>query len=138
MSSQDKVLEGALEFDERLRAVAKIDGRYDIGAYRFVFDGLNHTISKLSEARHVTALELLQGIRDLAKEKFGFLARTVLESWGVRETSDFGEIVFSLVGYGLMGRTDEDRREDFDDVYDFAKVFDEEYLAELPGQVKLN
>ena len=138
MSSQKKILESALEFDERLRALAKIDRRYDVEAYRFVFEGLNHTLSKLPEPRHVTARELLDGIRELAKEKFGFMARTVFDNWGVHHTSDFGEMVFSLVNYGFMGKTDEDKREDFDSVYDFKKVFDEEYIAELPLYVKIN
>jgi uncharacterized repeat protein (TIGR04138 family) len=138
MAGHDDIVENVLEMDDRLRAVARIDGRYDAGAYRFVFEGLNHTLSKLPEARHVTARELLDGIRDLAKEKFGFLARTVFESWGVHATNDFGEIVFSLVSYGLMGKTEEDRREDFDDVFDFRKVLDEEYLEELPKLVKLS
>lgn len=137
MSDYHEALESALEFDERLYAVSKIDGRYEVNAYKFVFEALNHTLASLPEPRHVTASELLDGIRDLAKDKFGFLARTVLENWGLSNTSDFGEIVFSLVNYGLLGKTDDDRREDFDNVYDFTKVFVEEYLAELPQHVKI-
>jgi len=137
MSEQQKVLEGALEFDERLRTVAKIDGRYDHEAYKFVFEGLNQTLSGMSEQRHVTASELLAGIKELAKDKFGFLARTVFENWGLRSTSDFGEIVFTLVGYGLMGKTDSDRREDFDNVYEFKQALDEDYIAELAQKVKI-
>lgn len=137
MSNNYDTINDALEFDERLFAVSKIDGRYEVNAYKFVFEALNHTLTTLAEPRHVTASELLDGIRDLAKDKFGFLASTVLESWGLSGTSDFGEIVFTLVNYGLMGKTDDDRREDFDDVYDFEKVFVEEYLAELPQHVKI-
>ena len=137
MSDHHKVLESALEFDERLRTVAKIDGRYDHEAYKFVFEGLNHTLSGMTEQRHVTASELLDGIRELAKQKFGFLARTVFENWGLKVTSDFGEIVFTLVSYGLMGKTDDDKREDFDDVYDFQQVFDEEYISELAQSVRI-
>lgn len=138
MSIEKEFVENALEFDERLRTVARIDGHYDVQAYRFVFEGLNHTIAKLSEPRHVTARELLDGIRELAKEKFGLLARTVFENWGLCGTNDFGEIVFSLVSYGLMGKTDEDRLEDFDSVYDFKEVLDDEYLAELSRQISLS
>jgi uncharacterized repeat protein (TIGR04138 family) len=138
MSSYDDVIESALEFDERLRAVARIDGRYNVEAYRFIFEGLQYTLSKLPEPRHVTAYELLDGIREFAKDKFGFMARTVFESWGLHGTGDFGQIVFSLVSYSLMGKTDEDNLEDFENVYDFKKVFDEEYIAELPRHVKLS
>ena len=138
MSEEKEFVESALEFDERLRTVARIDGHYDVQAYRFVFESLNHTIAKLSEPRHVTARELLDGIRELAKDKFGLLARTVFENWGLSSTKDFGEIVFSLVSYGLMGKTDEDRLEDFDSVYDFKEGLDDEYLAELPRQISLS
>jgi uncharacterized repeat protein (TIGR04138 family) len=117
--------------------VAKIEGRYDLEAYRFIFDALHFTISRLSEPRHVSAAELLDGIRDLAKKKFGFMARIVFQSWGIRRTGDFGEMVFILVNYGLMGKTEEDSIEDFDDVYDFKEVFDDEYLRELPRHVSI-
>jgi uncharacterized repeat protein (TIGR04138 family) len=137
MSSIEKTVENVLEFDERLRAVARIDGRYELEAYRFVFEALQHTLSKLSEPRHVTASELLEGAGELARKKFGLLARMVFENWGVRSTSDFGEIVFILVNYGLMGKTEDDRREDFDDVFDFKSILDEEYLKELPQLLKL-
>ncbi len=137
MPDKDHALESEREFDERLRAVAKIEGRYDLEAYRFIFDALHFTISRLPEPRHVTAAELLDGIRELAKKKFGFMARIVFENWGVSRTDNFGEMVFGLVNYGLMGKTEEDNIEDFDDVYDFKKVFDDEYLRELPRHVSI-
>jgi uncharacterized repeat protein (TIGR04138 family) len=43
----------------------------------------------------------------------------VLNSWGVTNTGDFGEIVFNLINIGQMRKTTEDRREDFDNVFDF-------------------
>ena len=48
---------------------------------------------------------------------------TVLGRWGVRTTRDFGEIVFALLGAGLLGKTEEDKIEDFDDLYDFDAAF---------------
>ncbi len=47
------------------------------------------------------------------------MAKCVLNSWGVNSTGDFGEIVFNLIGIGQMRKTSEDRREDFEDVFDF-------------------
>ena len=137
MPDHEHAHESDHEFEERLRAVAKIEGHYDLEAYRFIFDALHFTLSELEQPRHVTAVELLDGIRELAKKKFGFMARIVFQSWGVRQTNDFGEMVFSLVNYGLMGKTEEDSIEDFDDVYDFKKVFDDEYLQELPRYVSI-
>ena len=54
-----------------------------------------------------------------ALEQYGLMAQTVLSSWGVTKTGDFGEIVFNLIGVGRMRKTPQDRREDFDDVFDF-------------------
>ncbi len=74
-------------------------------------------------SRHVTGQELARGIADYGRDRFGPLARAVFAHWGIRETLDFGHIVFSLVDNGLMGRTDEDSLEDFRDVYDFDEAF---------------
>ncbi len=138
MSDLHIALAAKRDFEERMRVVAKLDGRYHAEAYSFVLDGLNHTLSGLQEHRHVEGRELLEGIRELAKEKFGLLARTVLANWGISTTRDFGEIVFTLVNYGMMAKTDDDEMEDFDNVYEFKKAFDEEYLDELSQSVKLD
>ena len=36
---------------------------------------------------------------------------------------DFGEIVFNLLEAGLLRKTDEDNKKDFEDVYKFQEVF---------------
>ena len=100
------------------------DPRYSKEAYHFVSDALEHTVSKLPERRHVTGQELSHGIREYALQEFGPLARDVLMSWGVKSTADFGEIVYNLIDIGVMGRTVEDRREDFKNVYDLAAAFE--------------
>ena len=56
-------------------------------------------------------------------DQFGPLAKTVLESWGVRRCTDFGDIVFNLIEYNIFSKTDNDRREDFADIYDFDEAF---------------
>src|SRR5439155_18738034 len=73
--------------------------------------------------RHVTGRELLDGIRRLGLERFGPMAPTVFEAWGVRRTADFGEIVFNMVEIGFLGKTDTDSRDDFKDGYDFDAAF---------------
>ncbi len=69
--------------------------------------------------RHVTGQELCEAIRRLALDQFGYMAKTVFHHWGIRSTSDFGEIVYNLIRIRQMRKTREDRREDFDDVFDF-------------------
>ena len=60
------------------------------------------------------------------------MAKVVLNDWGVRSTGDFGEIVYNLIGIGLMKKSDTDRREDFDDVFDFDETFERHFKITKP------
>jgi len=100
------------------------DDRYSREAYRFVQEGLEFTVQRRGRRGHVSGKELLEGIRDLARDRFGLMARTVLNQWGVHATADVGEIVFNLVDAQVMSKQDSDTREDFANVYDFEEVFD--------------
>ncbi len=77
----------------------------------------------LTATQHVSGQQLCEAIRQYALEQYGLLARQVLSHWGIRKTSDFGEIVFNLIDIGQMRKTDDDRREDFDSVFDFGPGF---------------
>jgi len=104
---------------------------YPMDAFMFVRRGLDHTVQKLrpnheqmSEAeRHVSGRELSEGMRELAIEQYGPLARTVLARWRIHATEDFGQIVFAMVNGGFMQATEHDRLEDFIDVFDFETGF---------------
>ena len=74
-------------------------------------------------SRHVSGPELVHGLRGYALDQFGPLTKTVLDVWGVHRCRDFGEIVFNLIDYKVLSKTENDRREDFDDVYDFNEAF---------------
>jgi len=119
------------EKTESILLIVRKDGRYSAQAYYFIFDALDYTIQRLRKVRHVTGRELLEGIREYATENFGFLARAVLAEWGVTSTRDFGEIVFNLVEAGLLSRTDNDTREDFEGIYDFEQAFEREFKRSL-------
>ena len=66
---------------------------------------------------------MCEAARQYALEQYGYMAKTVLNSWGIHSTGDFGEIVFNLIRIGQMRKTPHDRREDFDNVYDFDEAF---------------
>lgn len=119
--------------EETLRTVAA-SSPYSLEAYRFLYEALAFTSKRLERDGHVSGRELVEGLRDLALTQFGGLARMVLETWGVRRTADWGDIVFRLVRADLLGKTDRDSIEDFRDVYDFATTFrlDAEPPAEKP------
>ena len=82
--------------------------------------------------RHVTGQELCEAIRRYALEQYGYMAKTVLNSWGIHGTGDFGEIVFNLIRIGQMRKTPDDRREDFDNVYDFDDRLQQEFKIAPP------
>jgi uncharacterized repeat protein (TIGR04138 family) len=52
------------------------------------------------------------------------MARTVLEHWGIRSTTDVGALVFALVECGILIKQEEDRPDDFKDVFDFDEAFE--------------
>jgi uncharacterized repeat protein (TIGR04138 family) len=101
--------------------------RYDERAYLFVLAGLEFCQQRLEERRHITGQELAQGCRDLALERFGVMARLVLDHWGIRSTADIGHVVFALVDLGMLLSQPNDTREDFEDVYDFDQAFQRDY-----------
>jgi uncharacterized repeat protein (TIGR04138 family) len=127
------------------------DRRYAFDAYVFVFEALRYAQEELglgadlpaeeeddedSDAkttpRHLTGQELCEAIRQYALEQYGYMAKCVLNQWGVYKTGDFGEMVFSLIRIGEMRKTPHDRREDFDDVFDFDDGLTGQFKITLP------
>ena len=124
-----------LTFENTLALILAKDPRYQSDAYLFVKDALDYTqklVTKPSreEVRHVSGQELLEGIRAFALTQFGPMAATVFEEWGVRRCEDFGEIVFNMVEIGLLGKTAQDSRADFQNAYDFDAAFRKPFRPE--------
>jgi uncharacterized repeat protein (TIGR04138 family) len=129
------------------RIIAR-DPRFSIDAYAFVIEALDHArLQKLSAYRsrpdaaprrpggpsrsrgrtpkgasHVTGQQLCQSVRALALSQYGLLAATVLAHWGIRSTSDIGDIVYNMIATGDLEKTPSDSRSDFDNVFDFEKA----------------
>lgn len=142
-----------LDPNQQLALLLKEDRRYRLDAYLFVFEALSYAQDVMGMGtecssepavevdeeddeldgpqRHVTGQELCEAIRRFAQQQYGLMAKTVLESWGIRKTGDFGEIVFNLIRIGRMRKTPHDRREDFDDVYDFQTAFREGFKIQM-------
>ena len=101
--------------------------RYHETAYVFVLSALHYVLERLDEPRHISGRELAEGVRDLAIGRFGPMARTVLEHWGVGSTADVGQLVFALVECGILIKQDEDDLGDFANVYSFDEAFGQDY-----------
>lgn len=117
---------------EVLEPILLRDPRYTLEAYCFVRDALADTVHKLETPRHVSGQELLDGIRVYALSEYGPVTKRVLSEWGITECADFGNIVFNLVNEGLLGKTDEDRLDDFSKGYDFHEAFTHPFIPKQP------
>lgn len=101
--------------------------RFHERAYLFVLQALEYCQSHMGERRHISGRELALACRELALQRFGVTARLVLAHWGVRDTSDIGDIVFALVDQGLLISQPADSRDEFEAVFDFDQAFEQEY-----------
>ncbi|MDD4817744.1 MAG: hypothetical protein PHI85_07225 [Victivallaceae bacterium] len=99
---------------DKLARFAAIESRYSPGACDFVVRAVEVTAARLKKPRHLTATELLSGIARFARSEFGVFDADVFNAWGVHKPSDFGNIVYSLIGAGMLSAGENDRREDFD------------------------
>jgi uncharacterized repeat protein (TIGR04138 family) len=131
------------------------DRRYRFEAYVFVFEALHFAQNVLEMGadrpsepppeppeegeetqaeRHVTGRQLCEAIRCYALDQYGYMAKSVLNSWGIRGTGVFGEIVFNLIRIGQMRKTPSDTRVDFDNVYDFDMALKQEFKITPPEE----
>ena len=120
-------------------------GSYPIDAYFFTQEGLHFAAERFHGAagakarkkrdRHITGRQLCEGLRDLAVERWGLMARAVLATWGIRTTDDFGRIVFAMIDAGLLQKQPDDTIADFADVFDFRTAFEAAYTIRLPERL---
>jgi uncharacterized repeat protein (TIGR04138 family) len=101
--------------------------RFHARSFEFVMQALQRVIQSLDEPRHISGRELTDGVRELAIGQYGLLAKAVLEHWGIHETEDVGRVVFAMVEHGLLVKEEEDRPEDFADLFDFEEEFERNY-----------
>ena len=123
--------------DHPFLEVLRKDTRYKLEAYQLVHEALSwaqdlfeagkQTPVEPSGERHVTGQQLCHALRSLAFDQYGLMAKTVLATWGITSTRDIGNVVSNMIEAGLMRKSPEDRREDFDDVFDFDTAFEEEF-----------
>ena len=135
-------------------ALLQEDRRYKPEAYIFIFEALSYAQNVLgmgaekpgelpshaaaadeaeeSAERHVTGQELCEAIRQYALHQYGYMAKIVLNSWGLNTTGDFGEVVFNLIRIGKMRKTPSDTRVDFNDIYNFDTAFRDDFRITPP------
>ncbi|MBN2594326.1 MAG: hypothetical protein JXA81_12530 [Sedimentisphaerales bacterium] len=113
---------------KNLEQIAAEDGRYKPQGIRFVYEGLGYTAKNVaSEPKHVSGETLCEGLKKLAIEKWGRLAMLVLNTWGIKTSRDFGEIVWLMIQNEWMSSQPTDSIEDFDNVFAFKAVFKKQF-----------
>ena len=113
---------------KKLYNIAKEDGRYSFEVIKFVNEALGYTVKNFTgKPGHITGKVLCQGLQKLAIEKWGRLAKLVLNTGGVRTTRDIGEIAYLMIKNQWMSAQPTDSIDDFDDVYDFETVFKKQF-----------
>lgn len=129
-------VEQARSLYHRFVKAVEDDGRYPVDAFRFLQEGLEYTVRQAHgqralstkpaagapDPRHVGGAQLCMGLRELALQRWGRMAKAVLNSWGLHTTRDFGVMVFLLVDHEFLHKTDQDHLEDFEDVFSFTEL----------------
>jgi uncharacterized repeat protein (TIGR04138 family) len=119
---------------KKLEEIAREDGRFSTGALKFVYETVRQgggttavQTKKAAVSDHITGQTLCEGLRKLAIKKWGRLAMLVLNSWNIKTTHDFGEIVYLMIKHRWMSDQPTDSIDDFNDVYDFKTTFKDHF-----------
>lgn len=102
------------DLQEKIATIMKNDKRYPADAYNFISHAVTAIASRGNkDQKHITALELLKGIKIVARETFGPFAAQVLTEWNIKLPGDVGTIVFNLVEAKALSSSEDDSPEDF-------------------------
>jgi uncharacterized repeat protein (TIGR04138 family) len=120
---------------DRISEVARANGTYPMDAYLFVQAGVIFAIRSIRDRRtvenpdgpqpessHISGAQVCIGIRDLAWQHWGAMASSVLQSWSIHETLDFGRIVFALIEAGVLSKQESDTLDDFRNIYSIHEI----------------
>lgn len=127
-----------VDFREMIARFVERDRRYREDAYAFVMATLIKAVESLPKPRHLTGEELLEALRLNARTQYGPMASTVLEHWGVKNSLDFGHIVFNMVEVGILSKTENDKLSDFNRPEYMQTLFDSLSEYQLDGGSKLS
>lgn len=123
------------QFEDAIRRIISRDKRFEREAFYFLKEALDYTVQDMStkhpeNSKHVSASQLLHGFRDLALKEFGPMAVTLFNEWGIHCCADIGDMVFLLIQEGVFGKQDNDRHEDFVEIYTFENAFVTPFLPQ--------
>lgn len=117
-----------------IRKICEEDDTFPPMAYCFVRDSVHKALDNIAKAKReigfdngappdIKGADLCRFFRDTLINRFGPCAIDVLDTWNIKQTSDFGKIIYKLISVEILGKSENDSIEDFDDVYDFTEEF---------------
>ena len=126
-----------MTLEEQLDIIRKIceeDDTFPPMAYCFVRDSVHKALDNIAKTKReivfdndeppdIKGADLCRFFRDTLITRFGPCAIDVLDTWNIKQTSDFGKIVYKLISVEILGKSENDSIEDFDDVFDFTEEF---------------
>jgi uncharacterized repeat protein (TIGR04138 family) len=118
---------------DAIKKIRERDRRYSPEAYAMVMDSLEFGIRRIGERRHLSAKELLEHMCEFARERYGMLAFSVLNKWGVRTTDDVGAIVYRLIDERVLAEQSGDSPADFQAVFDLGELLEDRYFDGRPN-----
>lgn len=119
-------------FERAVEILTERYPEYTEEAYEFMRAGLDAAADKFckdDKSPHLSAKELYLGACAYALDEYGPLASRVLEFWGIRSASDFGNIVYNLIEVGIFGKQKGDSREQFDELPDLQEILNAPYVG---------
>ncbi len=121
-------------FERAVEILTERYPQYTEEAYEFMRAGLDAASDRFckdDKSPHLSARELYLGACAYALEEYGPMAAKVLEFWGIKSASDFGNIVYNLIEVGVFGKQKGDSREQFDELPDLREILDAPYNGKL-------
>ncbi len=103
-----------------------INERYSLFAFEHVLEALpsnKDTRKYTGKSAHTTPEQLCTAFVALARSKFGALAPTVLEEWGIRSFQDLERIVILLIDNNLLCKNEKEQEFPFPDLSNLWRRF---------------
>ena len=130
-----------MTLEEQLDIIRKIceeDDTFPPMAYCFVRDSVHKALDNIAKAKRqnlfadddppdIKGADLCRFFRDTLINRFGPSAIDVLDTWNIKKTSDFGKIIYKLISVEILGKSENDSIEDFDDVFDLAEELEKSF-----------
>jgi uncharacterized repeat protein (TIGR04138 family) len=110
-------------FVQGVKRILDRDDHWPFEAFDFVRKAVEKAIEKAADAGtrgHVAGPQIVESARDLALQDYGAMAVYTLGQWKLQCATDVGHVVFLLIEEGLLAKSDDDRLEDFENVFDLA------------------